>query len=779
MFADFHRVGVQHATGQTSSSPFVTGFGSTAAPTMREQHKVLELLLRKPIFNNTLTGSSAIGNVAPEDAFVSSNEDGSAIVTIKDDYMRWGNIQKEGFNAMHIEPIGQFSDRNVVISQSRKRVCVHNKHHFKSVEIPWGYSDIQAHMAFEFQTKVFNLPQPSPIKQIMFHPRAVYDDTLVILLEDDTVVLFDMKSESSIVLNQTHGVLGLNSRIDDIKSMTFSKDGLTLYLLSTTDGGDIYALYPCLPAKIELEKTEIKELMEKAVLLYDSLEPDTPDDVKRNIIKQFKFISKMHMDCTNDGITEFEISESFREVKPQGPFTISPYPEKLYETTAQDIFTVIIGQSAEVLLMLFEDGTILVLFKDLEMSMCWDSDNYTYSNSLVLVEEISDILRSEKDQSHLKIFKHFNEPERALLFSTGQKRVILLDMSRWAADLDKAISDSNASSMKNITFKSALEPVGVSLSSCSSAAIWRFKGKSGVIISGNGRVVPIHYRFPLKEEETEKAKDETPVLPEETVKLDPEFSQPLMEIDNYSTAYVRRCKNPLSEVIPADIRQENLSNACNEKQLSALTKLSSEIAGIIIQGQSLGVMLHSRLVEQQYEFSKQIKSTNDMIEKQDVMVEKFTKQSQVLNDKMAKQNALAERLVALNGKVAEANAKALASDNVISDQEIAWFKEIRGQVYKFNEFVNNQKSLQAEMDFVRQELATIREHSHGTKDTTEQEWSDLRNMLESDGAVIKQCNDAMRNETSADAIVTATTGPTVKETTRKIVNKTSRTPALF
>ncbi|GMM57425.1 linker nucleoporin [Maudiozyma humilis] len=739
-----------HNSSKPTTSPFVSGFGGNASPSKMDERRILEQLEKKPIFNNTIADSNSNLDGALRNTFVSSTEDGSTLVTLKGNYLRWGNIQKEGFSTMHIEPIGKFSDRTVVISQSRNRICLYNKHYFKSVEIPWGYSDIQAHMAFEFQTQVFNLSQKASIKQIMFHPRASDDDTLVILLEDDTIVLFDMKSEKSIVLNEAHGALGLNSRIEDINSISFSKDGLTLYLLSVTDGGDVYALFPCLPATMELEKTEIKQLMEKAVLLYDSLKPDTPDDVKKNIIKQFKFISNMHMESSKSGKTEFAISETFRDVKPQGPFTISPYPEKLYETTAQDIFTVPVGASSEVLLMLFENGTVLVLFKDLEMTMCWDCDNYTHSNSLVLVEQISEIVTSAKGAAHLDIFRQFNEPDRALLFSRSESRVILLDMSRWAGDLDKAISNSNASSLKDVAFKSALEPVGISQVSSLSVAVWRLKGKSGVVIPCQDKVSAILYNFPLGEEEAVIVKEESPVLPEEAVKLEPEFSQPLMEINNYSTAYVRRCKNPLSEVIPPNVRQENLANASNEKQLAALTKLSSQIAGIVIQGQSLGVMLHSRLVEQQYEFSKQLKSTNDMIEKQDLLMEKLTQQSLVLNEKMARQNSVAERLVALNSKVAEANAKVLESDNVISDEEVAWFKEIRAQVYKFNEFVNSQSSLRAEMDFVKQQLATMRERSRGTRDKTEQEWSELRNMLEADGAVIKQCNDAITADTTTE-----------------------------
>ncbi|CAI4886672.1 CLL_collapsed_G0029400.mRNA.1.CDS.1 [Saccharomyces cerevisiae] len=36
----------------------------------------------------------------------------------------------------------------------------------------------------------------------------------------------------------------------------------------------------------------------------------------------------------------------------------------------------------------FDDGSLILLFKDLEMSMSWDVDNYVYNNSLVLIERV-------------------------------------------------------------------------------------------------------------------------------------------------------------------------------------------------------------------------------------------------------------------------------------------------------------------------------------------------------------------------------------------------------
>ncbi|CAB4256857.1 similar to Saccharomyces cerevisiae YJL061W NUP82 Nucleoporin, subunit of the nuclear pore complex (NPC) [Maudiozyma barnettii] len=704
-------------------------------------------LEKKPIFNNNIV-PPVNPLTATCELFLSSSKDSSQLVTLSENCLRWGNYQKEKFNTMPIEPLNNFGDQHFSISTSKNMICIFFKNTLKTVEVPWGYEDIEKHMAFGFQSEVFTFDNFSNIRQILFHPRAIDDNSLVILFEDDTVVLFDLDTKNQVVLNKCEGSFGFNGRINDIKSMTFSKDGLTLYLLSVTDGGDIYALYPCLPAKIIMDAAELKRTRDKAVLLYDSLDEDTKDDVKSNVIRQYKFISRMYSDNSKTKRTEFEIDSNLRVVQPQGPFTISPYPTDLYETTANEIHRVDIENSTEVFALLFENGTILILYQDEEMSMCWDSENYVYSNSMVVVERIDHFVKLIGSNGELKIFKDFNERNRLLVTVKSRIGLDLINMSSWGRVLDKAVTDYDLSQVAGTTFSSDIKHMDGIRSDPSGCAVWRYKGKTGVIVAGPGCVRAELLKLPQIIEEPTQTREDSPVLPTETIKFKAGFSQPIQEIRDLTTAYIRRCSNPFSEVISPEVRGKELSNAANEIQLEALTKLSSQLGNVIVQGESLGVMLHSRLLEQQFELTKQIKGTSDIIEKQDTLVDRYEEQIKILSTKMAKQDALIMRLVNLNQQVSKANVAALTNDNTISIQEVTWFKEIRNQIFKFNDFVHSQKALQEQLEFVKRELSKLQEKSKDTQSKTEREWGELRTILEGDAAVIKECNTELQKISS-------------------------------
>ena len=726
-----------------AARPVETGFDKKTY----YRDEMLDYLEKKPIFNNNLIASS-IGVPPNEEYFVSSNHDGSKFVTMKKDQLRWGYIQKQKFSTMKVNIPNSYGEQNYTISDSRDTLCVFSKKGLKVVEIPWGYDDINNTMSFGFQTGWVTFDSMPHIKEVMFHPRSINDNTLVVLFENDIIMLYDLDTCNKILINQHDKGFGFGTTIRDIKSMTFSRDGLTLYLLSVTDGGDIYALYPCLPSKIALEEEELKTATEKAVLLYDSLNGDTKDEVKRNVIRQYKFVSNLKSENVTNGKTEFEMESEYRQVQLQGPFTISPYPIALYETTAKEIHRVNIGLNSEVLLLTFSNGTILILFQDQEMSMCWNSRNYIYSNSMVVIENTKHFAQSSFDKE-LNIFKSFNETNLAMI-ACGEHGINIIDMSTWGDKLDKAITNADLSSIKTISFKSLVLQKMTFHTTFPECAVWRHKGKTGIIVSGPKGVKAELMTLDIPvDEDSEESKESSPILSTETTRFQAEFAQPIREIQDLTVAYVRRCKNPFTQVIPAHIRQQELANSTNEVQLDALTTLSTQLGAVILQGESLGVMLHSRLLEQQFALSNQIKGTSDIIEKQDTLVEKYETQKRVLTEKMTKQDQLAMRLIKLNQKVNEANSAALGPDNVISEQEMMWFKDIRNQIFKFNEFVRSQRALQSQLDYVKQELSKLQNKSKVTKSKTDSEWNELRKILESDASVIKQCNEELQKTGSA------------------------------
>lgn len=72
-----------------------------------------------------------------------------------------------------------------------------------------------------------------------------------------------------------------------------------------------------------------------------------------------------------------------------------------------------------------------------------------------------------------------------------------------------------------------------------------------------------------------------------------------------------------------------------------------------------------------------------------------------------------------------------------------WFKEIRNQILQFNSFVHSQKSLQQDLSYLKSELTRIEAETIKVDKKSQNEWDELRKMLEIDSKIIKECNEEL------------------------------------
>lgn len=668
------------------------------------------------------------------DRYVFTTHNGTRFVQLETltKFVRWAFVNGGEYNSMPVDIPEKASDIiDVIISNNSKFIALYTGIDVYLIEIPWLYKDV-CNMKSVFQRKILNINNISKIKKIIFHPKATNDTCLVILFHDDSIWLYDLENDNKIVLNEDTGRLGLGGKITSITDMEFSNDGLTLYLLSVAGGGDIYALYPCLPSRLSISNNETQALISRSVILYNSINKDTKPEIKRNIIKQVQFAAQLDIKKGDESYKNgVDIEDDYRHVKIQGPFTIAPYPNKLYDTTAKEISIIDIGQGNELLAILFDDNTLLFLFKDLEISMVWDSSDFYYNNSLVLIE---DLQLSTKDDC--KIMKSFVNTGNILI--NNNKNISLIDTTSWSFLVSNCIVKQDMAPLTNVAFNSIVTTLNWN-DKFLSAGIWNFNGSKGLLVSSPLRIY-------VKNLST---KTNGYISKENTIKKELEnnnsksnysvsFSQPASEIMELTKRYIEECKNPFPDIIESKVRQEVLSNDSNEKQLEIMTKLSGDVIKKIIKGQSLGITLHSRILEQQYELTRQLGYTQKLISRQTTIENLNQQQSLQWNQRLEKQAELLDRFKKLNEKLSIIEANDKFKDLVISSEEINWFKEIRNQAIKFNDFVHEQKNVQEDLDFIKKELVLIQSKSQALETKTKNKWGSLRQMLKEDSILIKQ-----------------------------------------
>ncbi|CCF55610.1 hypothetical protein KAFR_0A01720 [Kazachstania africana CBS 2517] len=706
--------------------------------------EVSKLLENRPIFKTSL--SSSLLNSERSFSLPILAQDSSIY---KKNQLRWGSVASSQYHSLPLLFFDDSAYENVIISNSGQFLCLYDKKSLSLIEIPWGYDGAVTSIKSSFQRVFRDVNKSSDIKKILFHPKAADDGCVVILFENDVICLFDLRKSEKLFLNKTANKLGIETRVTDIEDMEFSQDGLTLYMLSVTDGGDIYAFYPCLPPKLSLKKSVLEDLFNKSRILYDSLDSTVSIEVRKNVLKQIKFIASLR-DSSSDETKNscLEISNDFRQVKAQGPFTVAPYPEKLYEATAKEIYTLDIGNNNELFAITFDNGTVTLLLKDLELSMSWNADNYVYNNSFVLIESV------EMGPESIKLLKSSSLTGQ-MFISQNHSSVRKIDTTAWSFKVSKCITNSDLTSLIDVDFKSKISDLDIK-ENVDCYGVWSLRGERGILFVSNSSVISrtlpeSDSSFVIKLDEMSRSKNiEDPV----TKKYEVSFTQPISEIMNLNDSFQRICRHPFKKIISPEERQTVLSNDSNETQLATLTEISNDLVSNIVEGQSLGLVLRNRLYEQQYELTKQLKESIQLIEKQSLLKSSYDDKMVRWNKNLKKQDELIQRFNALNGNLAKIHESKEISKTPISEKEVEWFKEVRNQILKFNDFVHVHRNMQEQINFLRKGLSRIESKVGQRSSHLTSEWAEFKKILETDTNIIKECNEELtKAHTQLDAEV--------------------------
>lgn len=565
------------------------------------------------------------------------------------------------------------------------------------------YNDTEIEILSLTDDHIYRIYVPHGIKQIVWHPLSYLNSSLVVLTQKNTINIYELVEKQynnpTIILNKPINQLGLGSRIEKISKIQISSNGFTLYLLSLQDGGDIFSIYPFLCK--HLAKINSTQLLNKSLVLYESITHNTPTWKKKNLIKQLKFVSQLEKNQIND-------SERCGSI--QGPFIITLFPEKLYESVANDmiIYPMKNNHMDDLILINFDNGSNLVTFMDLEPIMSWDNNEST-ENSLIILDTFN---------GEGRLFKKNN----FVILLSDQTRIVSLP---WLPKFKDCIESGNMNELSLINFESEYTDIHDKF-----GTVVSFSRKSHIILLliSNDKFVT----FKKGNTDIEPNTITQPICPYKSVLTSNQ------ELNNLYSSLKLELTKPVS-LVPPEIRNLSIDNENNEIQLDFLTDIAKEMMSKIILSQTLVLYIHEKLKEQKFDFDNQLFNFS----KNFALINGFKHQNGVLKERFdkikTKQALLDQRLESLEDKLYRIEKLERYKKFELNSAELKWFKELKNQVNKFNEMVIHQSKSKEELHFLIKEL----EISKNKSENDFIQFDVLQKLLLEDSKLIEKCNNEL------------------------------------
>ncbi|SCU97099.1 LAME_0F18514g1_1 [Lachancea meyersii CBS 8951] len=575
----------------------------------------------------------------------------------------------------------------------------------------------------------YRIPVSRGVKQVLWHPNARLDSCFVVLTPSDEICMYELLSENVTeptgVWNSSTFKPGTDTTVRDIVSIAFSNDGMTLYALNTSEGADIYSIYPFLPSEVELSDDAIQYCFHKALLQYNGLADGDSPQTKHQVTRQLQFASQLHTQLqkhrSEPGKTDplvLPVSSSFRKAVMQGPYTINPFPERLYLATAVQLNTLNLNDNtSEILLISFDDGTILHCFPDSEPTMAWESVEVCQNNSLVTI-------------------KAMNLPgliavtSKSAFVVLSPQKASLVDVSRLTKTIDQALRDCDISELAEADLS---EQIIEQQGSFETATLWS-TGLQFVLLSKTSTShldIPTSKKtlIPREQKHIEKSTQRRP------------YDQPMTELLALNKKVQSLMKTPLSTTIEPRLRQVKLDNASNEEQLSVLTDISKELLTRVMVAQTSVLSLHTRVMGQQGELTKQLEMVCEIKTKKKEICEKLIPQQERWRCVEKKNESIKNRFTALQHKLKQISASDEIKSRPIARSEMEWFMEVKNQISKFNRLVYSQRDLNETLSVLKTELEYVKVDGNSTTPgaVDDVSWEELRELLAKDAKIIGEC----------------------------------------
>lgn len=615
-----------------------------------------------------------------------------------------------------------FTPEAMILDISGDLIAFHSKSEFYVVEVRQNT-----------RLKRHHKPEAG-IKRLLWHPLATYGLSVVILHEDSSIQIYDLNEldvPKPTIFNLKTKSFGLSDHVESVCDITFDTTGLVLYLLSSYNFCDVYAIYPFLPDNFTLDGFENNKddndnssladyMYHKSLSQFNNVQKELNQSTMTADVQQSDMLPLSH-----DLLKQIQFFKSFAKkneslpfsykvltkATPQGPFRIKGFSNSLYEKDVIGITNIPISKYLGLLALQFEDGSNIILFPDSEPIMSWTPRNINPFNSFT-------VITSFQAQGSCTLLNG-TKPKLAYV---GHTAAIFVELP-WLSPLSECIKLNDFSSIEGVDFDVNITTISGSF--------------SGVIPTITADVLYDNQHIKVIESEDKKESTlRTPKNLDVKYTYKPALPISSQEIEMLVMKYKSQAKHFVGGV-PDELASVPFKNDNNEDQLEIVSKLYKNTMGRVKMGQMIAYRMFNKLQEQQNEIHRQLRKTNRLNELKVKLEGNLSELEERHAASKEKSKQLDERLDKLKETFTKIENSQKLKTASISDAEVAWFKTIRTQVLKFNEYVHMTNNLREELEFLDKKLKAI--HTDKTDLFSDAEFNELQQMLLNDKKVINAC----------------------------------------
>lgn len=662
------------------------------------------------------------------------------------------------------------------------------------------------------------------VLKVLWNELGKQDASLVVLTSDTIIRSYDLTisfeqpeleynlSNPSPKGNGTGGrKLGLSkTNVEDPVSMCFGSSTeihgkLTLYIYSKD--GDVFALYPFSPRHISVTDLEINQLFDEAALLLNSQsqEDSLSPHKKSRYVSQLSWVSdiwKQRLNAQKEyradqyGHSSGELflinTSNYTQPSIQGPFSLIPFPDALYEGEGCDIISVD-TENFGTLVTSNSVGRITIMLQDIPLVMKWenefnkyydenedeydsDTDKYEDAESTSFEESTVDPLKPSLSVVESKQISRNNNSSFTLykfkslsynFFAFNDKEVIKFDISEWVNKFNnEIINDDNDDIQIDIAFNKIDSKINLSSNNRSNNILGLClidnlaENRSYITIIEPGKKIITEIESESQTKSQSQLQSQISSINNFNNNNSSNFKQyvtlldtPSIEIkDILKSIKVDFNLNPnlLSKDLISKNKDTTLAEDENMATLKALENISELVMFEVAKIQRAGLSLQQRITIQQSELFRQLTKINDFknrLKKIDDDL-KDTNEFDKINERNLK---FSERLSNLSDRLAK-------KENLpISNAEREWFKELRRIR---NSIEDPNKGLKKRVSNINEQLTYLKSTTHslaGNKSSPsknisigeEGEIATLKRMLYEESKIVKHAQRSLENTLAA------------------------------
>ncbi|ODQ64867.1 hypothetical protein NADFUDRAFT_46706 [Nadsonia fulvescens var. elongata DSM 6958] len=601
--------------------------------------------------------------------------------------------------------INQTGTKLAIIGSAEIAVCVlpsHNNISSSKSSIAVKSHKVGAHLLSETST--------TRLLKVIWNPTGRYDSNLITLMSDAVIRSFDLcinyeQPEFSYDLS-TLGCNGSNvgasfstNTIIDPVSITFGASSdimglITLYVLSSD--GDIYSLCPWMPSQAVLSRESIEQMFDFAVSMEQEARQsnisNNNNPQRRRYLRQLDWVSRLwnqiplaiaetRFSLINSSVVEelliVKKPALFSNIAPAGPYTVSPFPDVLYEGEAVDFSSVDIGAMSG-LIVAYSNGLIATLLSDNStITYFADDANIDRNTDEVSPETLSLVESIQLPLQHSLIYQNPQVPFS--FFVVTETTIFKVDYAAWAVPFSDAVNQGDIEMVESI-----LESGIVSTVSEVNRSPHGFPGRA-IITDKSG--LPYLLTYDGQDASLVLALDESRIFNRtnistvdekvetiESVAYESLLAQPYADIERVLLGNVKT--SPPQQLLGSISLNEQMK--CDGPSLNQFSAIVNFYGDQISMVHRVSFWIHNRMSLQVTEYRRQMKKVKEFEEKLKDLSSQ-NQQLELLQVALDRQRRLSQRADILLAKLSSKYALPL------SENEKKWFDEVNRVQSKLND----------------------------------------------------------------------------------------------